>query len=255
MQQLYEKIIQSILDAGKRIKGRAGVIDDIGITKKYLTEEDVRIERDLKELIVGMAPDHKFCAEEENKEFINADDVWVVDPISGTSTFIAGLPHFGIVVSHVHKGETIFAAVYDPLMDELFTAYKNGGSFLNGKKFTMPQGREPLSRILVGVAYDSIDPKVSQGVFESLSDVNLFRNRNSFGVNYCHVAYGRYSGVLALEKDSFPEYAGKLIIEEAGGIFTNKDAEKNIKFSDRVFIGGNIETYKMIQEKTKEIFE
>lgn len=141
MNQVYKKIIKQIIISGKRLKRKAGKIKDIGVTKKYLTKEDIRIERELKKIAKGNNPQCEFYAEEENENFLSAEDVWVADPISGTHVFIAGLPHYGIVVSHLKNQKVQFAAVYDPSMDELYTAYWGKGTFLSNHKITVKCGR------------------------------------------------------------------------------------------------------------------
>lgn len=83
---------------------------------------------------------------------------------------------------------------------------------------------------------------------------DLYRNTNSFAINYCHVACGRYDGTITLNKDSFPEFAGELMIREAGGVFYNIEEEENIKPEDRAFIGGNEVTYEKLGRNIKPLF-
>jgi myo-inositol-1(or 4)-monophosphatase len=242
----YEKITNYMLEAGKRIKEKAGKIEDIGIKKQWLTEEDIRIERELTSIIKSFGDDHLVFAEEENDEFEAADNVWAIDPISATSAFIGGLPHYSIVCSHLYKGDVVFSAVYDPSIDELFTAYKGKGAFLNNQKIEISSRAK--RRIIFNLSYAWNERPEAKEIWTALYDQNVYRYSNSFAVSYCWVAAGRYDGIIALTKDSFPEFAGKLIIEEAGGIFRNIDDEENIKHSDRVFIGGSKDIYPKIRE-------
>ena len=91
-ESLYHTITEYILSSGKRLLTKAGTIQDIGIAKQYLTEEDLAIERGFKEIVEGEG--HALYAEEENADFLKRDDVWVMDPISMTSSFIKGLGHY-----------------------------------------------------------------------------------------------------------------------------------------------------------------
>ena len=238
----YKKIIDYMLDTGKRIKEKAGRITDIGIKKRYLTEEDIAIERGFSDLINTFDGNHLVFAEEENFDFQENDNIWVIDPISATIAFIGGLPHYSIVCSHLHKSEVVFAAVYDPSTDEMFTAFKNEGAFLNGKEIKVGNsvGGESIVFNLSNKWHEKPEAK---DIWNKAYDFNACRTPSSFAVSYCWVAAGRYDGVIALTKDSFPEFAGKLIIEEAGGIFTNQRQEKNLIHSDRVFAGGSSEVY------------
>lgn len=93
--------------------------------------------------------------------------------------------------------------------------------------------------------WDKTDGKrIGSILFDSFE--NIYRTNHSYGINYAWVAAGRFDGVYSLCKDSFPAFAGSILIQEAGGIFTNLDGDSDIKASDRVFIGGNKEVYDKI---------
>lgn len=254
MQNHYQKIIDYIVTSGKRIRERAGDIADIGVTKEFLTEEDVAIERGLKEIISAISPDHQIYAEEENDSFQNVNNLWAVDPISGTLGFIRGVPHYAVVVSHVHKGDTQFSAIYDPSVDELFTAYKGGGAFLNGNKIHVNKNNEEKPYVVFAY-YPPLwysDKRVEVLWNEFYHKTHLFRPMQSVGVSYCHVACGRYDGVITFEKDVFVEYAAGLIIRESGGIFTTVAGKEDIHPDDRIFVGGNFETHKKLHKLLTE---
>ncbi|MDP2684749.1 MAG: inositol monophosphatase [bacterium] len=240
MEKLYKQIIDQVIKSGQRIKIKAGNIKDIGVKKRFLTEEDQFIERELKSIIIKKAPDHLFCAEEENEKFIIGEDVWVVDPISGTRSLIDGNGWFGIVVSHIHKGQSVFGIVYDVLRNELFVAENNRGTLLNNKKIFVNHRRTEKPRIILRVSYSWPDIEKSKKITKELEiRYNLEAFRGSMGVSDCQVACGRIDGIIDLTKDSFPHFASSLIVQEAGGIYTNYKGEEKIEFEDRIFIGGN----------------
>jgi myo-inositol-1(or 4)-monophosphatase len=236
----YDKVIDFMTKSGHRLAMRAGKIKDIGITKTDLTEEDLRIERGLKEVIDSFSEKYSFFAEEENNVFNESDNVWVVDPISGTKTFIAGDAHYSIVVAHVVNKKVIFAAVYDPSVDEMFTAYRGKGAFLNGQRIR-PESKS--DRILLRVSSAWKEPTIIERIKSQLDMSKVDMNTYSMAVNYCSIACGRWSGIITTTKDSFPEFAGGLIIQESGGRFTNAKGESDISVEDRIFIGGNVTTY------------
>ena len=254
MRTLYDAMVGHIVSSGKRIRGKSGTIQDIGITKAYLTEEDVRIERELKQLVQQSYPLHEFYAEEENDQALDADDVWVVDPISGTRLFIAGLPHYAIVAAHVHKQEVQFGAVYDPSMDALYTAYKNEGAFLNGQRISISEPGAGSPKVLFNLALDWKDDAIAREASRRLEGFELYRLLGSHAVNDCLVASGKCNGVVCLAKDSFPYFASSVIIKEAGGVFTNLAGDENIVSSDRVFIGGEKRTYQTLKRIVDELF-
>lgn len=240
----YQKIIEFMTVSGKRLVKRAGNISDIGITKKDLTEEDLAIERGFKKIISEFGDDHILYAEEENDKFQRSNNLWVVDPISGTENFIKGLPHYSIVISHLQNHKAVFAAIYDPTVNELYTAYKNKGAFLNDQRIKVNQNL--LTKIILRVSSGWKRPDIVKKVNQTLSDYEIENNRYSMAVNYCSVARGLFDGIISLTKDSFPEFAGGLIIREAGGKFTNLKEQSDISPDDRVFVGGNDKSYKTI---------
>ncbi|PIS04936.1 MAG: hypothetical protein COT81_03910 [Candidatus Buchananbacteria bacterium CG10_big_fil_rev_8_21_14_0_10_42_9] len=240
MQKVYHEVLKFITVEGQRIVRHGGSIKDVGVTKEFLTQEDVRIERGLKKIIKSHDPRHEFYAEEENGTFNHVNDYWVADPISGTRLFIRGLHHYAIAVAHISQGKVQFSAIYDPSVDELFTAFRGRGAFLNKKRIHISKARKSKdTSVIYHLSWHWPDFASGRKMFEELSKFRLFRNANSIAVNYCHVACGRYEGVVALSKDAFPEFAASLIVQEAGGVFVNKNGQPTINYSDRVFMGGN----------------
>lgn len=247
----YQKILDYILISGKRLAERTGNIADIGITKKYLTEEDLVIERGLREIAQSFGADHVLYAEEENEVFHNSKNLWVVDPISGTQGFIEGRPNgYSIVVSHLVDHKTVFAAVYNPTADELFTAYQGKGAFLNNKPIKVSSGQH---RVILRPSTSWDRPEVFEKLTNLLKDHEIESNWNSIALQYCQVACGRADGIITATKDAFPEFAGGFIIQAAGGRFTNISGSDRIQHTDRVFVGGNMEIYNSLFEITKEV--
>ena len=220
---------------------RAGRIKDIGVTKSNLTEEDFVIERGLKAIISEFGKDHVVFAEEENDVFEKSGNLWVIDPISGTHRFIYDKPHYAIVLAHLKNHLPQFAVVYDPSVEELFTAFAGRGAFLNSKSIHVSRG---ISKVIVRQSLAWQDPRLSDRVLEAVQNKQIDKNSHSMAVNYCAVASGRADGIIAFTKDAFPEFAGSLIIKEAGGKFTNIEGSNNIAPTDRIFIGGNMEVIK-----------
>lgn len=236
----YQKILDFMITSGKRLVTKSGKIQDIGIAKMHLTEEDIAIERGFKEIISVFGSNHVLYAEEENTTFPDSESVWVADPISSTATFIAGLPHYAIVISHLVKGKAVFAAVYDPSVDEMFTAYAGKGSFLNSEKIKIDESKKS---ILFFPSREWRKPEVTDVIKNSLSDYKIEDVRYSVGIICCEVARGNSGGLILLAKDSFPQFAGGLILREAGGFFTNIKGDSDIKSDDRIFVGGNRDVY------------
>ncbi len=250
MKKVYKEITTFIVSEGKRIAKRAGKIEDIGVKKQFLTEEDLIIERGLKKIIHNYYPKHGFYAEEEHDSFPANEDVWIADPISGTAAFIKNLPGYAIVISHTRKNEVLFSAVYVPSTNKLFTAFKGKGAFLNGKKISVSNKEE---KIVFLISLEWKKPEIVEKILEKTKRFQINQNRYGQSSTLCHVAMGDYDGGINLCKDSFPMFALSLIVQEAGGVFTNLKGDSNIHFNDRVFISGNKTVYKKLFEITREI--
>lgn len=255
MEHLYRQVTEHVVASGRRIRERAGRIDDIGTSKAYLTEEDLRIERELAAIVHAARPDHRVYAEEEHDRLLEADDVWVIDPISGTQLFIAGLPHYALVAAHVRRKSVHFAVVYDPSVDDLYTARRGGGAYVNGRRMSMAGGGAAGRKVVFNLSIGWKDTAAARAMFCELGGFDLYRIPASHAVNDCAVARGAYHGVVALAKDSFPYFASSLIVREAGGIFTNLAGDEDIGPDDRVFIGGDRETYRMLKSTAQRVLE
>jgi myo-inositol-1(or 4)-monophosphatase len=153
------------------------------------------------------------------------------------------LPNYGIVIAYTKNKIVQFAAAYDPSVDELFTAYIGKGAFLNGKKISVSKGDK---KMIFNLSSAWKNQKRADELLTILSNFDLFRVRSSFAISLCHVACGRYDGIISLCKDSFPIFAGSLMIQEAGGVLTNERGDSIIDPIDRVFIGGNKQTYEKL---------
>lgn len=244
------ELIDYIVAAGKQLIGEAGNIKDIGIKKQYLTEEDIKIERKIKEIINKIPGTHQFFAEEENANFINAESIWIADPISGTKLFIEGKKHYAIVVSHVMRGGADFAVVYDPSADKLYEAYKGEGVFIKDKK--SPNSNR--KKIIYAPSYAWKNPEQAERLRKKLEqECDVYPSQGSFAINYCLAAEGLFDGVVSLTKDAFPEFAGCFIANEAGVTATNIRGDKDISPNDRVFVCGNEYNYERLIELTREV--
>ena len=239
MQEVYEKIIAFIRDAGSVLVARQREIVDIGATKQWLTEEDLRIERGLKKIIIASHPTHTLFAEEENDAFPDADDVWVADPISGTRSYLHQTPRYSIAVAHMHRGLVQFAAVYHPPTKELYSAYRGNGATMNGQKIYVTSGHDERPHYLFQKTFTRRHDEWGMATLAQMrvrGDVELADG--STAMYACHVARGDYDGMILYSKDAFPSIVTSLIIEEAGGICTNSDGKSPIGSTDRIIVLG-----------------
>ncbi len=221
--KMYQKIIKKIIELGDTLPEISGRVSDIGKSKQWLSRKEIEIEKELVKLIDTFPGKHLIYGETLNGTFTKSDNVWIIDSISNTTNFIHGMPHYSIVVSHLHKGEVRFAAVYDPSNKELFTAEKGKGAFLNKKRIHVSNRAKDLF-FMIGTYFTPPRPyrkKALKIISEMSENGGTIRVLGSLGVHYAYVACGRADVAITFNEDTFPEFAGKLLVEEAGGKFTD----------------------------------
>ena len=144
------------------------------------------------------------------------DGLWCVDPIDGTSNFVAGVPYFAISVAYLHKGERQLGVVYDPIADECFSATRGGGAHLNGQPLPLRAPASELKRSLAGVELKRIDRELA-GRLASWPPYASQRNFGASTLDWCYVAAGRFDIYVHGGQKLWDYAAGALILEEAGG--------------------------------------
>lgn len=220
---MYQKLIKKIIELGDSLPEISGSAVDIGKDKQWLTQKELEIENELVNVIKTFSGDHSVYAEELHSTFIESENVWVIDAISGTINFLHGMPHYSITLSHLYKGEIKFAVIYDPSNKELFTAEKGKGAFLNNKKINVSDRKENIF-FMIGPYFTPPRPYREKAlkIISAMSEKgSTIRTIGSLGVHYAYVACGRADVAISFNEDIFPEFAGKLLVEEAGGKFTD----------------------------------
>ena len=214
-------IQRSRRDSGFRID-KKGAID-------LVTEVDLECERLCRGILAERFPDHDILAEELSSsptEAARARYRWVFDPLDGTTNYAHGLPIFCSSLSLELDGRPIVGAIFDPSRDELFTAERGGGAFLNGQPLR-PSSTAVLGDALLvtGFPYDvrrKLDDLVAMfGAFLGAS--RAVRRLGSAAIDLCYVAAGRFDGFWEQHLKPWDVSAGALIVEEAGGTVTGMD--------------------------------
>ncbi len=194
-----------------------------------VTVADIEAEKAVVSVLKGFFPGHNFVAEENKYENTGSEYTWVIDPLDGTSNFAYGLPIFCVSIALAKNKEVIAAVVYDSNRNELFSAGKNCGAFLNGKKISVsPVNGLTASLLITGFYYDRGNDMV-----ENLEKIRQFlsypiiglRRLGAAALDLCYVASGRASGYWEYKLSPWDFAAGMLIVEEAGGKVTGRHGE------------------------------
>lgn len=189
------------------------------------TEADLASEKHAINAIREAYPDHAILAEESGKSDKESDYVWIIDPLDGTSNFKHSLPIFCVSIGLEYKGEIICGAVYNPRTDEMFSAEKGKGAYLNGKpiKVTDRETKE-FSAVATGFApKPEIIEKNLPNFNNFMKEGFLIRRLGAAAIDLCYTACGRFDGFWEIGLSPWDIAAGSLIVQEAGGKVTQMD--------------------------------
>lgn len=222
-------------------------VDLLKVSRKqhndFVTEVDQAAEKAIIETLKTAYPDHGFLAEEsgaspgldDDKEF-----VWIIDPLDGTTNFIHGFPQYSVSIALRHRGQVTQAVVYDPTRNDLFTATKGAGAFLNEKRIRVSR-RDKMADSLIGTGFpfrgdDDLDEYVQ--MFRLITPLCAgLRRPGSAALDLAYVAAGRLDGFFEKGLKPWDMAAGSLLITEAGGIVGTFGGESDYLFMGDVIAG------------------
>jgi myo-inositol-1(or 4)-monophosphatase len=185
-----------------------------------VTEMDRISERTVVETILGTFSDHGILAEEEAQIKNSSDYLWIIDPLDGTTNYAHGYPSFSVSIGLEFSGDIIIGVVYDPMRDELFSAARGQGAFLNGQPIAVSRTEILIRSLLAtGFPYDrAVSKENNLDYFSALIMASQeIRRSGSAALDMCAVAAGRLDGYWELKLCPWDVAAGSLIVREAGG--------------------------------------
>jgi myo-inositol-1(or 4)-monophosphatase len=211
--------------------------------KNLVTEVDRESERLIVEHLLSRFPGHDIVAEEGDYPQSGSPFRWIIDPLDGTTNYAHGFPWFCSSIGLEHEGELVAGAIYNPVYDELFTATKGGGAFLNGNRQSVSK-RSPLKNSLLatGFPYDcASDPANNFANFIAFQKTARgIRRAGAAALDLAYVAAGRLDGFWELKLKAWDVAAGVLLVREAGGHVTTFDGSSYDIFNDRILASNGV---------------
>ena len=227
MHPMLNIAVKAARRAGNLIHRSADKIDHLTITKKshadFVSEVDRAAEQTIIQTLLEAYPTHAILAEESGSQG-DSEFVWVIDPLDGTTNFLHGFPQFAVSIALQHKGIITQAVVYDPVRNELFTATRGRGAFLNDKRLRVTK-RLHLADSLIGTGFpytkfEHMDAYI--GIFKDLIQQTAgLRRPGSAALDLASMAAGRYDGFFEPGLHIWDIAAGTLLITEAGGMVSD----------------------------------
>ena len=207
-------MIKAVEKASKSVIRDFGEVEKLQVSKKgprdFVTKTDKNVEKILIEELSKTKKNYSFLSEEigsiENKD---KDNIWIIDPIDGTTNFLHGIPHFAICVALESKKEIISGLIFDPIKDEMFYAEKNKGAYLNNQRLRV-SNKNLLDECLFSSNHEGV----------KFSNLNM-RYSGCAALDLAYVASGRLDGFFNNKINIWDVAAGVLLVEEAGGMVNN----------------------------------
>jgi len=194
----------------------------------FATQADTEAESFIIEQLKKIDPTIPFWAEESGKSSDNSDWYWVIDPLDGTTNFAHTIPYFSISIALTHKNEPQVGAIYAPILDELFIAYKGGGATMNGQAIQVSKSSFERCIIVGNLSYTNVNDYVD--CFHNMqivrSKIDAIRIMGSAALGLAYVAAGRFDGSFFHRLSWWDIAAGVIILQEAGAQVSDFNGNK-----------------------------
>lgn len=224
--------------------------------RDLVTRYDKEIQRFLEDRLLALLPGAGFLGEEEIGRAAHAerDVLYIVDPIDGTSNFVKGCGHSCVSIGVAHKGEIVLGVVYNSYRDELFTAVKNGGAFLNGATLQIPDGAPEDALLLMGASpyyreLTDVTFAIAREMFDRCLDL---RRSGSAALDLCDVAAGRAGCYFECRLSPWDFAAGSLIVRESGGVVTDMTGAPLPLTQKRSVAAGSAKCHKTLLQAARD---
>jgi len=235
--------------AGNIILRYMNRIDGLNVVEKqqmdFVSEVDRLAEAEIIKELRRAYPDHAILGEESGS--IGKGPLqWVIDPLDGTHNYLRGIPHFSVSIALLEKGVPMHGVVFDPLRDELYTASKGDGAFLNDRRMRVSK-RENLGGAMIATGFPyrqraHLGPQLdmTRAILGQAEDI---RRSGSAALDLAYTAAGRYDGYFEIGLKPWDMAAGVLLVHEAGGRYCDFAGRDGIPASGNL-IAGNLNVAK-----------
>jgi myo-inositol-1(or 4)-monophosphatase len=229
----FNLMYKACLKASKVLIRDFGEIEKLQVSEKgpgdFVTASDKRAEK----IIIGELEksEYSFLTEESGViEGKNKDKRWIIDPIDGTFNFLNGLPHFAISIAYEENGEIVSGIIFDPIKNEMFSAEKGNGAYLNNSRIRVSNKSNFQNSCLVTGGPNSRSKK-KEAVLEEYKQLSMktfahIRKSGSAALDMAYVGAGRYDGYWQRDLNYWDIAAGIIIVKESGGFVESKKWEE-----------------------------
>ena len=255
---MLDKAVEAVKIGGAILRKYWGRLPRREIATKgvrdFVSVVDRESERAITDYLASHFPSFSILGEEGGMKE-GGDNIWIIDPLDGTTNFVNGVPYFSVCVALEMAGELVLGVVYDPLRNELFSAEKGKGAFLNGIPISVGNRKVDEFVVACGIPFsarDSFDAflNVYRDAFFTFAAV---RNFGAASLNIVYSACGRVGGFWEVGLSIWDTAAASVIVRCAGGVVTTFDGEENLRKSGNV-IGGTEAVHRELSSIVKRHF-
>ena len=233
MHPMLNTAVKAARRAGAVINRASMDLDRLTVRAKrendFVSEVDQLAEQAIIETLLEAYPKHAILAEESGVTG-ESEYQWVIDPLDGTTNFLHGFPQYAVSIALLHRGQLSQAVVYDPVRNDLYTASRGRGAFLNDRRIRVSR-RTRLNEALIGTGFpfrqfDHVDAYLA--MFKELTQKTAgIRRPGAASLDLAYVASGRFDGFWEMGLSPWDMAAGVLLIQEAGGLVSDLSGEAN----------------------------
>ena len=226
-------MVNACRKASKTLIRDFGEVEKLQVSPKgpgdFVSASDKKVEKILIEELQKAKPNYSILSEEIGEIKNDESFKWIIDPIDGTSNFLHGIPHFCISIGLEHNNEIISGIIYDPIKDEMFTAEKGNGSYINNQRMRV-SSRSKLKDCIIftgGPKHGSENSSLSLDEYLKFSSQVFIpiRKLGSGALDMAYVAAGRCDGFWSRNLNYWDIAAGIILVKEAGGFVTDFNGE------------------------------
>ncbi|MEO1090201.1 MAG: inositol monophosphatase family protein [Pseudomonadota bacterium] len=246
-------MVQAAQKAARSLARDFGEVEQLQVSIKgpgdFVSAADRRAERIIVDELRRGRPAFGFLAEEGGSEGDDAAGRWIIDPLDGTSNFLHGLPHFAISIALELNQELVAGLVLDPVKQELFTAERGQGAYMNDRRLRVSSRRE-MHRAMIGCGLPVLDWPGREGFAGQLDrvsdEVAGIRRYGAAALDLAYVAAGRLDGFWEFGLKAWDVAAGVVLIREAGGDVATLDGGDVLMGG--TLLAGNPQIYPRLRE-------
>jgi myo-inositol-1(or 4)-monophosphatase len=250
---LLNVMVQAVRKAGRGLSRDFGEVENLQVSMKgpgdFVSAADRKSEQVLFDELKRVRPAYGFLMEERGE--VEGDDPthrWVVDPLDGTTNFLHGIPMFAISVALERNGQPIAGVIYNPVTDELYTAERGAGAFVNDRRLRVSARREMADCVIgTGVPHLGIGDHAAYAgeLRQVMANSAGIRRMGAAALDLAYVAAGRFDGFWESGLKPWDTSAGWLMIKEAGGFVSDREGKERIH-ETRTIVAGNEQIHRQL---------